>query len=86
MAWYNRDIICHAEIAVIVKEVCTMDIAGVSVALSNVSLQSQVSVAVLDRAMDTNEALGAGMVQMLDAAAMERSVDPNVGMNFDVRI
>lgn len=63
-----------------------MDIAGVSTALANVSLQSQVSVAVLDKAMDVNETLGQGMVQMLDAAAMELSVNPNVGANFDVRI
>lgn len=63
-----------------------MDIAGVSVALANVSLQSQVSVAVLDKAMDTNEALSAGVVQMLDAAAMELSVNPNIGANFDVKI
>ena len=33
-----------------------MDIAGLSTALSNVSLQSQVSVAVLNKAMDTSEA------------------------------
>jgi len=76
----------HREMAMIVREVRTMDIAGVSVALSNVSLQSQVSVAVLDKAMDANEALSAGMVQMLDAAAAVLPVDPNVGANFDMRI
>lgn len=63
-----------------------MDIAGVSTALSNVSLQSSVGTAVLDKAMDTNEALGAGMIQMIDAAAMEQSVTPNVGANFDMRV
>lgn len=63
-----------------------MDIAGVSTALSNVSEQSAVSVAVLSKAMDTNEKLGTGMVQMLDAAAMERSVNPDLGGNIDVRL
>lgn len=63
-----------------------MDIAGVSMALSNVSLQSQVGTAVLSKAMDTNESLGAGLVQMIDAAAMERSVNPEVGANFDMRV
>ena len=63
-----------------------MDIAGVSMALSNVSLQSKVGTAVLDKAMDTNEALGQGLVQMIDAAAMERSVNPSVGSNFDLSI
>lgn len=63
-----------------------MDIAGLSTALSNVSTQSQVSMAVLSKAMDTNEAMGAGMVKMIDAAAMEQSVNPEIGANFDVRI
>ncbi len=63
-----------------------MDIAGVSMALSNITTQSQVGTAVLSRAMDTNEELGAGLVQMIDAAALERSVNPEIGANFDVRI
>lgn len=63
-----------------------MDIAGVSMALADISTQSQVGTAVLSKAMDTNETLGAGLVQMIDAAAMERSVNPNVGANFDMRI
>lgn len=62
-----------------------MDIAGLSTALANVKLQSQVSVAVLDKAMDTSQALGSGMVEMIDAA-MELSVNPNVGANIDIRI
>ena len=63
-----------------------MDIAGVSMALSNISTQSQVSTAVLSKAMDTNKELGEGLVQMIDAAAMERSVNPGVGENIDMRI
>ena len=63
-----------------------MDIAGVSMALANVQTANQVSTAVLDKALETNESLGAGMVEMIDAAAMERSVNPNVGANFDMRI
>lgn len=61
-----------------------MDIAGVSSALSNVSLQSKVSVAVLDKAMETNKTLGEGIVEMIDSAAMERSVNPHIGSNFDM--
>lgn len=63
-----------------------MDIAGVSMALASVSTQSQVSTAVLGKAMDTNQQLGEGLVQMIDAAAMERSVNPGIGGNFDMRI
>ena len=63
-----------------------MDIAGVSVALANVSTRSQVSTAVLDKAMENNEQLGAGIVEMMNAAAMELSVNPGVGAKFDMRI
>lgn len=63
-----------------------MDIAGVSTALSNVSLQSQVGTAVLSKAMDTNKALAAGLIEMIDSAAMERSVNPAVGANFDMYV
>lgn len=63
-----------------------MDIAGMSTAMAGVELQAKVGTAVLGKAMDTNEALGAGMVEMIDAAAMERSVSPQVGSNLDIRI
>ena len=36
----------------------------------------------LGKAMDTNEALGQGLVQMIDSAAMERSVTPELGANI----
>lgn len=63
-----------------------MDIAGVSSALANMRVQSQVGTAVLSKAMDTNETLAAGMVEMIDAAALENSVTPWLGGNFDARI
>lgn len=63
-----------------------MDIAGVSMALADISTQSQVSTAVLGKAMDTNKELGEGLVQMIDAAAMEQSVNPGIGANIDLRI
>ncbi len=63
-----------------------MDIASLSMGLSVASLQNAVSVQVLSKAMDTNEALGAGLVNMIDAAAMEQSVNPHIGGNMDIRI
>lgn len=63
-----------------------MDIAGLSTAMASSSLQGKVGIAVLSKAMDLNEELGAGMVQMIDAAALERSVNPSVGGNFDMSI
>lgn len=63
-----------------------MDIAGLSTALSTNQIQTQVSTAVLSKSMDTLETLGQGMVQMIDAAAMEQSVNPHLGANIDMRI
>ncbi len=63
-----------------------MDIAGLSTALATNRVQTQVSTAVLGKSMDTLETLGQGMVEMIDAAAMELSVNPAVGGNFDLRI
>lgn len=63
-----------------------MDIAGLSTQMRTLDLQTKVGTAVLSKTMDTNEALGAGLVQMIDAAAMEQSVNPQVGGNIDFRI
>lgn len=63
-----------------------MDIAGLSTQVKAIDLQNKVGAAVLNKAMDTNEALGAGLVQMIDAAAMEQSVNPHLGANIDMRI
>ena len=62
-----------------------MDVAGLSMALAHISDMSQIGTAVLSKAMDTSEALGEGLVQMMDSA-MELSVNPNVGSNIDIRL
>ncbi|MBO5336062.1 MAG: YjfB family protein [Lachnospiraceae bacterium] len=63
-----------------------MDIAGLSMALSHIETNNQVGTALLSKAMDASEVMGAGIVEMIDAAAMERSVNPAVGANFDMYI
>ena len=63
-----------------------MDIPGLSMALSQASLQNDFSVAVLSKAIDLGEVLGEGMVEMIDAAAMERSVTPYIGGNIDLKV
>lgn len=63
-----------------------MDIPGLSMALSQTKVQGDFSVMMLSKSMDLNETLGAGMVEMLDAAAMENSVTPYVGGNIDIRV
>lgn len=63
-----------------------MDIAGLSMAMASTNLQNKVGTAMLGKAMDTNEALGQGLVQMIDSAAMESSVTPELGANIDLRL
>ena len=61
-----------------------MDIPALSMALSQMKVSSDVGTAVLSKTIDTNEQMGASLVNMIDKAAMERSVNPSVGSNFDV--
>lgn len=63
-----------------------MDIASVSMALAQTNSLSKVGVAVLDKAMKSNEIAGQGIMKMMDAAAMERSVNPAIGSNFDMLV
>ncbi|MCR5249183.1 MAG: YjfB family protein [Lachnospiraceae bacterium] len=59
-----------------------------SVALSAVKqgTMGEIGTAMLGKALDQQEIEGSGLVKMIDAAAMERSVNPNVGGNFDVSV
>ena len=63
-----------------------MDIPGLSMALSQVKVQNDFSVAMLSKAMDLGETLGEGMVDLLDGAAMERSFMPIIGVNIDLAV
>ena len=65
-----------------------MDIGRLSMNMSMIDTSSKVGVAMLSKTMDTNEAMGQGIVKMIDSAAasMEHSVNPAVGGNFDVRV
>lgn len=63
-----------------------MDIAGLSMNLSQTQLLNSVGTAVLSKSLEQAKDLGANMTQMLDAAAMERSVNPDIGANIDVMI
>lgn len=63
-----------------------MDIAGLSMSMASSKLQTNVGMAVLGKAMDTQEAQGQAVVELIDSAAMERSVTPQLGANIDLRI
>ena len=61
-----------------------MNIASVAMSMTNASSLSKMGTAMLDKALDTNQELGQGLMEMIDAAAMERSVNPHIGSNFDM--
>ena len=61
-------------------------IINTSMSFARNAAMSDIGTAVLGKALDTQEAAGAGLVKMIDAAAMERSVNPNVGSNFDMSV
>lgn len=63
-----------------------MDIAGLSMDMAMMDVKSQVGIKMLSKAIDLGKDMGAEMVQMMDAAAMEHSVNPAVGGNVDIRL
>lgn len=63
-----------------------MDIAALSTAMAQEELGTKISVAVLDKSMETAESAGAQIVQMIDSVAMQRSVTPHLGGNIDISV
>jgi len=63
-----------------------MDIAGVSMPMSAAQVNSAFGVAMLSKSLDAASTAGDQLTNMIDAAAMERSVNPAVGANFDMYI
>ncbi len=63
-----------------------MDIASLSLAKAQNTSLTTVGTAMLDKSLETLDSLGQGLVEMMDAAAMERSVNPHVGSNFDMLV
>lgn len=64
-----------------------MNISNLSftqMSLTGADSLSKVETAMLSKALDANEAAGAGLLKMIDSAALELSVNPNVGSNFDM--
>lgn len=63
-----------------------MDIATLSMNLSTINTESAYGVAVLDKSLEQAESTGKQLVDMMDAGAMERSVYPHIGGNFDMSV
>lgn len=63
-----------------------MDIASISTQLAMSRNLTDVGTAMLSKTMDMQKTEGNGIVQMINAAAMENSVNPHIGGNFDASI
>lgn len=58
-----------------------MDIAALSMAMSQSRIQEAAGIAVMNMAINTGKETGTQMTEMLKSAA----VDPNLGQNLDVK-
>lgn len=61
-----------------------MEIQGLGLSttvLSNANTQSAIGIAMLNKALDADQASGEALTQML-----ERSVNPMLGQNIDIRL
>lgn len=63
-----------------------MDIAQLSMSMSSIQTNSAYGVAMLSKSLDSASDTGEQIVNMIDSSAMERSVNPAVGSNFDMYI
>ena len=63
-----------------------MDIPALSMAMAQSDVQTQYGVAMLSNSLEISETTGAAITDMIDAAAMQRSVTPAIGSNFDTTI
>ena len=63
-----------------------MDIPALSMALSQTKALGDIGTAVLGKTLDTAQQQWNAMAAMIDSAAMERSVNPSIGSNFDVSV
>jgi len=64
----------------------SLGITELSTSYNNASTVKAVGEAMLAKSMDVEETLGKNLVNMIDSAAMERSVNPAIGSNFDMTV
>lgn len=63
-----------------------LGISGMTMPVSQVNIQTDYGMKMLSKVMDTEESMGQSIVNMIDSAAMERSVNPAVGGHFDMSV
>ncbi len=63
-----------------------MDIAQLSMTMSASTVQTAFGAAMLSKSLDAASDTGTQITNMISASAMELSVNPNVGANFDMYV
>ncbi|MBP5607751.1 MAG: YjfB family protein [Lachnospiraceae bacterium] len=67
-----------------------MSIGGINTDVALMAVKQgrmgDIGTAMLSKALDQQATEGDGIIKMLDAAVMERSVNPAVGGNFDISV
>lgn len=66
--------------------VISMDIPALSMSMAQANVLSDVGTAMLAKSMEQAEVVSASLTEMIDSAAMERSVYPELGGNIDVSV
>lgn len=61
-----------------------MDFALLSMNLAQSQLMTNVGTAMLANSMEMAETTATSVTQLIDSAAMERSVNPELGANIDI--
>lgn len=63
-----------------------MDIPSLSMSMAQTNLLTDVGTAMLAKSMEQADIITASMTKMLDASAMELSVNPDIGGNIDISV
>ncbi|SNS48898.1 Putative motility protein [Anaerovirgula multivorans] len=65
-----------------------MDIAALSMGLSQMKVAQQASISIMKMAMDTAKIQTADLTQMLEDSTkmMEQSINPHLGANVDIKL
>ena len=63
-----------------------MNIAELSMSMSAAQVNTAFGVAMLAKSLDAVSDTGAQITDMIDSAALERSVNPNIGANLDMYV
>lgn len=63
-----------------------MDIPSLSMSMARTNLLTDVGTAMLAKSLEQADIVTASVTELLDASAMERSVNPDIGGNIDISV